>query len=49
MTYKKELEIGGSPWRTWSSKIIPPDATGDWHADVVADGKVLKSVAFKVQ
>jgi len=46
---RKELEIGGSPWRTWSSKVIPPDATGDWHVDAVADGKVLKSVPFKVQ
>ena len=38
-----------SPWRTWSSKIVPPEATGDWHVDVVQDGKVLKSVAFKVE
>ena len=47
---RKTLNIGGSPWRTNSSKIIPPDATGDWRVDLVgADGKVLKSVAFKVQ
>lgn len=46
---RKTLNIGGSPWRTNSSKIIPPDATGDWRVDIVADGKVLKSVAFKVQ
>jgi hypothetical protein len=46
---RKQLNIGGSPWRTWSSKLIPADATGDWRVDVVADGKVLKSVSFKVQ
>ncbi len=44
-----KLTIGGSPWRSWSSKNVPPEATGDWHVDVVADGKVVKSVAFKVQ
>jgi hypothetical protein len=46
---RKQLNIGGSPWRTWSSKLIPADATGDWRVDVVADGKVIKSVPFKVQ
>jgi hypothetical protein len=46
---RKQLNIGGSPWRTWSSKLIPADATGDWRVDVVADGKVIKSVSFKVQ
>lgn len=43
------LNVGGSPWRTRSSKIIPPDATGSWRVDIVADGKVAKSVAFKVE
>jgi len=46
---RKALNIGGSPWRTSSSKIIPPDATGDWRVDVVSDGKVVKSVSFKGQ
>ncbi len=46
---RKELTMGGSPWRTYGSKVIPPDATGDWRVDIVADGKVLKSVGFKVQ
>lgn len=46
---RKTLNIGGSPWRTNSSKIIPLDATGDWRVDIVADGRVLKSVSFKVQ
>ncbi len=46
---RKQLAISGSPWRTWSSKVIPPEAAGDWRVDVVADGKVIKSVSFKVQ
>jgi hypothetical protein len=44
-----KLKIGGSPWRTHSSKMLGPDASGDWRCDVVQDGKVLKSVAFKVE
>ena len=44
-----KLKIGGSPWRTHSSKTLGPDASGDWRCDVVQDGKVLKSVAFKVE
>jgi hypothetical protein len=46
---RKQLNIGGSPWRTWSSKIIPADATGDWRVDILAGGQVIKSVSFKVQ
>ncbi len=46
---RKELSIGGSPWRTWTSKVIPAEATGDWRVDIMADGKVLKSISFKVQ
>lgn len=44
-----ELSIGGSPWRTWSSKTIPAEATGSWRVDIVANGNVLKSLAFTVQ
>jgi len=46
---RKELSVGGSPWRTWSSKTIPPEATGAWRVDVVAGGTVIKSFAFTVQ
>jgi hypothetical protein len=46
---RKALSIGGSPWRTWSSKIIPPEATGSWRVDVVSNGAVIKSVSFTVQ
>lgn len=44
------LEIGGSPWRTWSSKQIPSDWTGEWTVEVQdADGNVLQSTTFTVQ
>lgn len=43
------LEIGGSPWRTWSRKTVPPDWTGAWHVEVRdASGAVLKRVDFTV-
>ena len=39
-----ELRIGGSPWRTWSNKAIPPEWTGDWRVEVRdASGNVLVS------
>ena len=44
-----KLKVGGSPWRTHSSKTLPEDAKGEWRCDVVADGKVLQSVKFKVE
>ena len=44
-----KLKVGGSPWRTFSSKTLGPDASGDWRCDVVQDGKVLQSVKFKVE
>jgi hypothetical protein len=44
-----KLTIGGSPWRTWSSKTITPESAGDWRCDVVMDGKVLQSARFKVE
>ncbi|TMG80976.1 MAG: DUF2914 domain-containing protein [Betaproteobacteria bacterium] len=44
-----KLHVGGSPWRTHSSKNLGENAAGNWRCDVVQDGKVLKSVAFKVE
>ncbi|MDP2577264.1 MAG: DUF2914 domain-containing protein [Gemmatimonadota bacterium] len=44
------LTIGAANWRTWSSKNIVSDWTGDWRVDVVGpDGTVLDSVSFTVQ
>jgi hypothetical protein len=44
-----KLRVGGSPWRTHSSKTMPADAAGEWRCDVVHDGKVLQSAKFKVE
>jgi len=43
------LSIGGSPWRTWSRKTIPADATGAWHVEIRdSAGTVLKRIDFTV-
>lgn len=43
------LEIGGSPWRTWSTKTIPVEWTGEWRVEVRdAGGNVLATVRFTV-
>jgi hypothetical protein len=44
-----KLNVGGSPWRTYSTKTLGPDASGDWRCDVVSNGAVLQSVKFKVE
>jgi len=44
-----KLKVGGSPWRTYSSKTLGTEGSGDWRCDVVQDGKVLQSVKFKVE
>jgi hypothetical protein len=44
-----KLKVGGSPWRTYSTKTLGADASGDWRCDVVQDGAVLQSVKFKVE
>ena len=44
-----ELQVGGSPWRTWSKKSVPADWTGAWHVEVRdASGAVLKRLDFTV-
>jgi hypothetical protein len=44
-----ELQVGGSPWRTWSRKTVPPDWTGAWHVELHdAAGTVLKRIDFTV-
>jgi hypothetical protein len=44
-----KLKVGGSPWRTYSTKTLGEDASGEWRCDVVQDGTVLQSVKFKVE
>jgi hypothetical protein len=44
-----ELSIGGSPWRTWSNKAIPPEWAGDWRVEIRDDsGNVLETIRFTV-
>src|SRR4051812_25334821 len=48
-TSKVELNVGGSPWRTYSRKTIPANATGDWTLEVLgADGAKLGTRTFKI-
>ncbi|MDH5590511.1 MAG: DUF2914 domain-containing protein [Gemmatimonadota bacterium] len=43
------LNIGGSPWRTWSSKTIPAEWTGTWTVEVKdASGTVVATTTFTV-
>ena len=42
-----ELAVGGSPWRTWSSKKVLPEWQGGWRVDVLSGaGNVLRSESF---
>ena len=44
------LEVGSSPWRTWSSKRIAESWSGAWRVDILdGTGKVLTTVSFQVQ
>ena len=44
-----ELNIAGSPWRTWASKALWHTWVGEWTVKIVdADGNVLKEVTFTV-
>jgi hypothetical protein len=46
---KVELNVGGSPWRTYSRKTIPAEATGDWTLEVLGpDGAKLATKTFKI-
>jgi Protein of unknown function (DUF2914) len=45
-----DLNVGGSPWRTWSSKTIPASWTGDWEVRVVdGNGTTIASKTFKIE
>ncbi len=47
---KIPLPIRSKNWRTYSSKNILPEWTGDWRVDVTTeDGTVLTSLSFTVQ
>ena len=49
MEFPVSLEIDGTPWRTWSTKQIPPEWSGDWQVEIRgADGNVLDTLNFTV-
>lgn len=44
-----QLSVKGNSWRTWSSKTILPQWTGNWEVRIVGpDGTVIKSITFTV-
>ena len=50
LTFNVPLEIGGSPWRTWSSKIILPVWTGEWTVEVLdAQGESITGTTFMIE
>lgn len=49
MEFPVTLQIGGSPWRTWSSKDIPPEWSGEWRVEIRdASGNLLDTLSFIV-
>lgn len=45
-----ELPVRSSDWRTWSSKTILPDWTGEWSVDVHdSEGNLLMSKSIQVE
>ncbi|WP_319407983.1 DUF2914 domain-containing protein [uncultured Desulfosarcina sp.] len=44
------LPVRNSPWRTWSSKTLLPEWTGEWMVEVLSkEGTPLESIIFFVQ
>ena len=49
MEFAVSQEIGGSPWRTWTSKTIPPEWAGEWRVEIRdGDGNLLDTMPFTV-
>ena len=49
MEFPVSQEIGGSPWRTWTSKTIPPEWAGEWRVEIRdGDGNLLDTMPFTV-
>ncbi len=49
MEFPVTVAIGGSPWRTWTSKVIPPEWAGDWRVEIRdGDGNLLDTRSFTV-
>jgi hypothetical protein len=43
------LKLGGSPWRTRSSKNLAEDAAGTWTVDIMSGDTVLKTLTFEIK
>jgi len=44
-----KLRVGSESWRTWSSKKMRSDWTGEWRVEVIAeDGTRLDTITFTV-
>ena len=44
---RADLEIGGAPWRTYSRRLLPKGATGEWVVEARGpDGSLLARQAF---
>jgi len=44
------LEVKGPRWRTWSTKRIPDEWSGEWHVDIAdRSGAVLSRLHFSVE
>ena len=49
MEFPVTLQVGGSPWRTWSSKTIPPEWAGEWRVEIRDEaGNLLDTRSFVV-
>jgi hypothetical protein len=45
-----QLTLKAAKWRTWSSKRIVPEWTGDWRVEVQNEaGELLAKKTFKIQ
>jgi hypothetical protein len=46
--YRHELRVGGSHWRTWTSKRLHPGSEGDWVVEARnEEGLVLARESFR--
>ncbi len=44
-----DIDVGGSPWRVWSTKNIPAEWTGEWTFEVRSEaGDVVQTTSFTV-
>jgi len=43
------LKVKASPWRTYSMKTMPSEASGKWTVKIMEGKRVLKVVPFEIQ